>query len=122
LNYFTCKEGVILEEKAIIERLMELDNRANKISEKRKKQLEDLKNKYKEEEQKIIMDYMCQIKNETKSTSIKILQEAQMEVKRQKVTTKEILETMERKFEKYQKNISDNILKKILYIKKEKNE
>jgi len=37
LNYFTCKEGAILEEKAIIGRLMELDNRANKISRKKKK-------------------------------------------------------------------------------------
>ena len=106
------KEGFILEEKAIIERLIGLDNRANKINEKRKKQLEDLKNKYAEEELKIIKDNLSQIAEEIKTTLTKNLQEAQQEVNQQKAITKATLKNMEQKFEKYQKNISEDIIKK----------
>jgi len=108
-----------LENQPIIERLIELDTKAAEMNERRKKQLLDLENQYKEEEQKMLKDYAYQIEDETKKITKKILQEGQQEVSKLKMDTKAILENMEKKFEKSQKNITDEILKQIFNIKKE---
>jgi DNA anti-recombination protein RmuC len=108
-----------LEKQPIIERLIELDTKAAEMTERRKKQLTDLESQYKEEEEKILKDYAIQIRDETRKTTQKILQEGQQEVSKLKMDTKEILEDMEQKFEKSQKNITDEILKQIFNIKKE---
>jgi len=110
-----------LENQPIIERLIELDTKAAEMTERRKKQLADLENQYKEEEQKMLRDYTSQIRGETRKITQKILQERQQEVSKLKMDTKVILEDMEQKFEKSQKNITDEILKKIFNIKKETN-
>lgn len=108
-----------MEKQPIIERLIELDTKAAEMTERRKKQLTDLESQYKEEEEKILKDYAIQIRDETRKTTQKILQEGQQEVSKLKMDTKEILEDMEQKFEKSQKNITDEILKQIFNIKKE---
>jgi len=108
-----------LEKQAIIERLIELDTKATEINKRRKKQLADLESQYKEEEQKMLRDYASQIRSETREITQKILQEGQQEVSKLKMDTKAILEDMEKKFEKSQKNITDEILKQIFNIKKE---
>lgn len=108
-----------MEKQPIIERLIELDTKAAEMTERRKKQLVDLESQYKEEEQKILRDYASQVGDETRKTTQKILQEGQREVSKLKMDTKEILEDMEQKFEKSQKNITDEILKQIFNIKKE---
>jgi len=108
-----------LEKQPIIERLIELDTKAAEINARRKKQLADLESQYKEEEQKMLRDYMHQTKDEAKKITQKILQEGQQEVSKLKMDTKAILENMEQKFEKSQKNITDEILKQIFNIKKE---
>ena len=110
-----------MENQPIIERLIELDTKAAEMTERRKKQLADLENQYKEEEQKMLRDYTSQIRGETRKITQKILQERQQEVSKLKMDTKVILEDMEQKFEKSQKNITDEILKKIFNIKKETN-
>ena len=108
-----------MEKQPIIERLIELDTKAVEINARRKKQLADLECQYKEEEQKMIRDYASQIRDETREITQKILQEGQQEVSKLKMDTKEVLEDMEQKFEKSQKNITDEILKRIFNIKKE---
>lgn len=108
-----------MEKQAIIERLIELDTKAAEMTESRKKQLADMESQYKEEEQKMLRDYESQIRNETREITQKILQEGQQEVSKIKMDTKAILENMEQKFEKSQKNITDEILKQIFNIKKE---
>ena len=108
-----------MEKQAIIERLIELDTKAAEINARRKKQLADLESQYKEEEQKMLRDYASQIRSETREITQKILQEGQQEVSKLKMDTKAILENMEQKFEKSQKNITDEILKQIFNIKKE---
>jgi len=108
-----------LEKQPIIERLIELDAKAAEMTERRKKQLADLESQYKEEEQKMLKDYMYQTEDETKKITQKMLQEGQQEVSKLKMDTKVILENMEQKFEKSQKNITDEILKRIFNIKKE---
>ena len=108
-----------MEKQSIIERLIELDTKAAEMTERRKKQLADLESQYKEEEQKMLRDYMHQTKDEAKKITQKILQEGQQEVSKLKMDTKAILENMEQKFEKSQKNINDEILKQIFNIKKE---
>lgn len=108
-----------MEEQTIIERLIELDTRAADKSARRKKQLADLERQCKEEEQKMFRDYASQIEDETKKTAQKILQEAQQEVDQLKLNTKEVLENMEREFEKSLKNITDEILKRIFDINRE---
>ena len=108
-----------MEKQPIIERLIELDTKAAEMTERRKKQLADLESQYKEEKEKILKDYAIQIRDETRKTTQKILQEGQQEVSKLKMDTKEILEDMEQKFEKSQKNITDEILKQIFNIKKE---
>ena len=108
-----------MEKQPIIERLIELDTKAVEMTERRKKQLADLESQYKEEEQKKLRDYASQIRDETRETTQKILKEGQQEVSKLKMGTKEILEDMEQKFEKSQKNIINEILKQIFNIKKE---
>lgn len=108
-----------MEKQPIIERLIELDTKAAEMNERRKKQLVDLESQYKEEEQKMLRDYTSQIRDETREITQKIIQEGQQEVGKLKMDTKEILEDMEQKFEKSQKNITDEILKQIFNIKKE---
>ena len=110
-----------MENQPIIERLIELDTKAAEMTERRKKQLVDLENQYKEEEQKMLKDYASQVRDETRKITQKILQEGQQEASKLKMDTKVILEDMEQKFEKSQKNITDEILKKIFNIKKETN-
>ena len=108
-----------MEEQTIIEKLIELDTRAINISTRRKKQLEELEGRYKEEEKKMLRDYTSQIEDETKKTTKKILQEAQQEVDQLKLNTKEVLENMEREFEKSLKKITDEVLKRIFDISRE---
>lgn len=108
-----------MEKQPIIERLIELDTKAAEMTERRKKQLADLESQYKEEEQKMLRDYVSQVRDETRKITQKILQEGQQEVSKLKMDTKAILEDMEQKFEKSQKNITDEILKQIFNIKKE---
>ena len=67
----------------------------------------------------MLRDYASQIEDETKKTAQKILQEAQQEVDQLKLNTKEVLENMEREFEKSLKNITDEILKRIFDINRE---
>ena len=64
-------------------------------------------------------NYASQIEDETRKTAKKILKEAQQEVDQLKLDTKEVLETMEREFEKSLKNITDEILKRIFDINRE---
>ncbi|MEA1939060.1 MAG: hypothetical protein U9N03_00135 [Candidatus Caldatribacteriota bacterium] len=108
-----------MEKQPIIERLIELDTKAAEMNERREKQLVDLESKYKEEEQKMLKDYKSQTKAATRKTTQKILQEAQQEVSNINMDTKEVIEDMERKFEKSWKNITGEILKQIFNIKKE---
>jgi len=119
LGNFKILKGCILEKQPIIERLIELDTKAIEMTERRKKQLADLESRYKKEEQKMLKDYAYQTEDETKKITQKILQEGQQEVSKLKMDTKEVLEDMELKFEKSQKNITDEILKQIFNIKKE---
>jgi len=67
----------------------------------------------------MLRDYASQIEDETKKTAQKILQEAQQEVDKLKLNTREVLENMEREFEKSLKNITDEILKRIFDINRE---
>ena len=108
-----------MEEQTIIEELIELDTRATDINARRKKQLAELKGRYQEEEKEMLRDYASQIEDETKKTTKKILKEAQQEVDQLKLNTKEVLENMEREFEKSLKNMTDEILKRILDIHRE---
>ncbi len=108
-----------MEKQSIIERLIGLDTKAAEIDARRKKQLEDLENQYKEEEQKMLKDYAYQTEDKTKKITQNIIQEAQQEFEKLKLNTKKVLEDMEQKFEKSQKNITDEILKRIFNIKKE---
>ena len=108
-----------MEKQPIIERLIDLDTKASETNERRKKQLVDMECRYKEEEQKLLKDYASQIKSETKNIAQKTLQEAQQEVDKLKIGTKEILEDMEQKFEKSRNSITNEILNNIFNIKKE---
>ena len=108
-----------MEEQTIIEELIELDTRATDINAKRKKQLAELKCRYQEEEKEMLRDYESQIEDETKKTTKKTLEEAQQEVDQLKLNTKEVLENMEREFEKSLKNMTDEILKRIFDIHRE---
>jgi CRISPR/Cas system-associated protein Cas10 (large subunit of type III CRISPR-Cas system) len=108
-----------MEEQTIIEELIELDTRATDINARRKKQLAELKGRYQEEEKEMLRDYASQIEDETKKTTKKILKEAQQEVDQLKLNTREVLENMEREFEKSLKNMTDEILKRIFDIHRE---
>jgi flagellar hook-basal body complex protein FliE len=105
-----------MEEQTIIEELIELDTRATDINARRKKQLAELKGRYQEEEKEMLRDYTSQIEDETKKTTKKILKEAQQEVDQLKLNTREVLENMEREFEKSLKNITDEVVKRIFDI------
>lgn len=107
-----------MEEQAIA-RLMELDARAAEISIGREKQLADIERRYKEEEQKMIKDFTRRIEDETREIAQKILQEGQQEVEKLNLKTGEILENMEREFEKSRKDMTDEILKRIFDVKRE---
>ncbi|AYO31689.1 hypothetical protein D2962_14755 [Biomaibacter acetigenes] len=107
-----------MEEQAIA-RLMELDARAAEISTGREKQLADIERRYKEEEQKMIRDFTRRIEDETREIAQKILQEGQQEVEKLNLKTGEILENMEREFEKSRKDMTDEILKRIFDVKRE---
>lgn len=107
-----------MEEQAIV-RLMELDARAFEISAGREKQLADIERRYKEEEQKMIKDFTRRIEDETREIAQKILQEGQQEVEKLNLKTGEILENMEREFEKSRKDMTDEILKRIFDVKRE---
>ncbi|HHW03637.1 MAG TPA: hypothetical protein GXX35_12675 [Thermoanaerobacterales bacterium] len=122
MNYsgvnLNLEEGDILEEQ-VIARLMELDARAFEISAGREKQLADIERRYKEEEQKMIKDFTRRIEDETREIAQKILQEGQQEVEKLNLKTGEILENMEREFEKSRKDMTDEILKRIFDVKRE---
>ena len=108
-----------MEEQTIIEELIELDTRATDINARRKKQLAELKGRYQEEEKEMLRDYTSQIEDETKKTTKKMLKEAQQEVDQLKLNTREVLENMEREFEKSLKNITDEVVKRIFDIHRE---
>ncbi len=111
----------ILEEPAIIEKLIELDARALEINKKRKKQLKYLASRYKEEEQEIVNNYNKQIEEETRVITKKIVQEAQQEIDQMKLKNKEILKTMEQDFENTLKDITDEIMRQIFQFSRENN-
>ena len=108
-----------MEKQPIIERLIELDTKAAEINARRKKQLADLESQYTEDEQTMLKDYAYQTEDETKKITQNIIQESQQEVEKLKLNTKKVLENMELKFEKSQKNITDEILKRIFDINRE---
>ncbi|MCR4431108.1 MAG: hypothetical protein NUV45_08840 [Tepidanaerobacteraceae bacterium] len=119
LEKISCfEEGEILEEQAI-ERLIQIDARAVEISASREKQLEDLERRYKEEEQKMIRDFARRIEDETGEAARKILQEGKEEVEKLNLKIAQILENMERDFEKICKDMADEILGRIFDIKRE---
>lgn len=107
-----------MEEQAI-ERLMEIDARAVEISTSREKQLADLERRYKEEEQKMIRDFARMIENETEKAVQSILQEGREEVEKLSLKTRDVLENMEREFERICKEMADEIQKRIFDIKRE---
>lgn len=107
-----------MEEQAI-ERLIQIDARAVEISASREKQLEDLERRYKEEEQKMIRDFARRIEDETGEAARKILQEGKEEVEKLNLKIAQILENMERDFEKICKDMADEILGRIFDIKRE---
>lgn len=108
-----------MEEQTIIEELIELDTRATDVNARRKKQLMELEGQYQEEEKEMLRNYASQIEDETKKTTKKILKEAQQEVDQLKLNTREVLDNMEREFEKSLKNMTDEILKRIFDIHRE---
>lgn len=108
-----------MEEQTIIEELIELDTRATDVNARRKKQLMELEGRYQEEEKEMLRNYASQIEDETKKTTKKILKEAQQEVDQLKLNTREVLDNMEREFEKSLKNMTDEILKRIFDIHRE---
>lgn len=108
-----------MEEQNIIEELIELDTRATDINTRRKKQLAELEAQYQEEEKKMLKDYASQIEDETKKTTKKILKEAQQEVDQLKLSTREVLENMEREFGESLKIMTDEIFKRIFDIHRE---
>jgi len=111
----------ILEEPAIIEKLIELDARALEINKKRRNQLKFLASRYKEEEQEIVNNYNKQIEEETREITKKIVQEAQQEINQMKLKNKEILKTMEQDFENSLKDITDEIMRQIFQFSRENN-
>ncbi len=108
-----------MEEQTIMEKLIELDNRAAEINARRKKQIAELANRNKEEEQEILSAYTKQIEEETKKIAQKIVQEAQEEVDQLKLNTNEVLVNMEREFEKSLQGITDEIVKRIFTFNRE---
>lgn len=114
-------EGCILEDKNIIENLINLDSQASEINEKRKGQLQDLSQKYREDEQNIIKDYKKQIDQGTRSAIEKIELETKQEISQIRLENKNLLENMQQKFEQNLKGIVDEIMKRIFELKRQDN-
>jgi len=110
-----------LEEQEIIEKLIELDDRAFEINAERRKRLTRISNRYKEEEQENINQYREKTEERIKAVTQNILQEGQNEVKQMKFKNKEILQNMEQEFEESVQDMINEIIKRIFHINSEKN-
>ena len=119
--YREKREGCIVENKDIIENLINLDSQASEINEKRKGQLQDLSQKYREDEQNIIKDYKKQIDQGTRSAIEKIELETKQEISQIRLENKNLLENMQQKFEQNLKGIVDEIMKRIFELKRQDN-
>lgn len=110
-----------MEEQEIIEKLIELDDRAFDINTERRKRLTKMSNRYKEEEQETINQYRRRTEEQVKTVTQKILEEGQKEVGQIKFKNKEILQSMEQEFEESVQNMIDEIIKRIFHINSENN-
>lgn len=110
-----------MDEKDIINNLLNLDFKAAEVNENRKKQLTDLNKKYREEEQKIIQNYKAQTDEEIRNIIQKGKQETELAIKQSKLDSKILLENMKQKFDKNLTHIVEEIIEQIFKTDREDN-
>jgi len=102
-----------------ISRLMDLDMKVQESSQRREEELARLEKDYQLRRQELMQEYNRRIKEEAEQAAQQIIREGDKEVETIKNKTKRQLELMEINFMRYKDRIINELLERILDVKRE---